>query len=230
MADTPERFQFAVDERIISARWTPAAAPIAAAALAHGAGAGMDHPFVAGAADGLAAAGIATMRFNFPYMEGGRRVPDPTPVLLDAWNEAITVLAGRGPGLPMIIGGKSMGGRIASMLAAAQGDGFRGTALVFFGYPLHPAGRTDRLRDAHLPRIRVPMLFLQGTRDALARLDLIESVVRRLAPRARLHAVPDADHSFRVRAAKRSDREIGRELGQIAAEYAREMIFGQQAL
>jgi len=224
MADTPDRFQFAADGHIISARWTPAAAPSAAAPLAHGAGAGMDHPFLAGAADGLAAAGIATMRFNFPYTEARRRVPDPTPILLRTWNEAITALAARGPGLPMVIGGKSMGGRMASMLAAEQGDGFRGAALVFFGYPLHPAGRTDRLRDAHLAQIRVPMLFLQGTRDALARFDLIEGVVRRLAPLARLHIVPDADHSFRVPGLKRSDREIGHELGHIAAEYVREMI------
>lgn len=230
MADTPDRFQFAAAGHIISARWTPAAPPpIAAAAVAHGAGAGMEHPFVAGAATGLASAGIAVLRFNFPYMEVRRRLPDPTPILLDTCNEAITALAGRAPGLPMVMAGKSMGGRMASMLAAAQGAGFPGAALVFFGYPLHPAGRTDRLRDTHLAQIRVPMLFLQGTRDALARLDLIEGVVGRLAPLARLHVVPDADHSFRVPGAKRSDREIGHELGRLAARYVREIIRGQRA-
>jgi predicted alpha/beta-hydrolase family hydrolase len=225
MADTSDRFEFAAAGGVISALWTPAASPaLAVAAVAHGAGAGMDHPFLAGAAAGLAEGGIGVLRFNFPYMHGRRRVPDAAPVLVDAWRAAIAHLAVRGGGLPMMMGGKSMGGRMVSMLAAEQGEGFAGAALVFFGYPLHPPGRTDRLRDAHLPRIRVPMLFLQGTRDALARLDLIEEVVRRLRPLARLHVVRGADHSFRRSGAKRPDRDIGRELGTIAACYARSIV------
>ncbi|HLW46198.1 MAG TPA: alpha/beta family hydrolase [bacterium] len=225
MTDISDRFQFAAGATTVSARWAPAMSPaVAAAAVAHGAGAGMDHPFLAGAAAGLAEAGIAVLRFNFPYMEARRRMPDPAPVLLDTWKEAISQLARRGAPLPMVAGGKSMGGRVASMLAAAQGPDFRGAALVFFGYPLHPPGRVDRLRDSHLSDIRVPMVFLQGTRDALARLDLIEGVVRRLRPLARLHVVPDADHSFRTPGAKRSDREIGSELGEIAARYLRDVL------
>jgi uncharacterized protein len=113
---------------------------------------------------------------------------------------------------------------MASLLAAAQGEDFPGTALVFFGYPLHARGNTDRLRDAHLPQIRVPMLFIQGTRDALARLDLVEVVVKRLHPLARLRLVAGGDHSFRVRGAQRSDRENGHMVGQIASDDIRDII------
>jgi predicted alpha/beta-hydrolase family hydrolase len=184
----------------------------------------MAHPFMSGAAEGLADGGVSVLRFNFPYMEMRRRIPDSPAVLLDTWNAAIAQLAGGRAGLPMVMGGKSMGGRMASMVAAARGTEFPGAALVFFGYPLHAPGKTDRLRDAHLPRIRVPMLFIQGTRDALARLALIESVVGRLRPLAQLQVVADGDHSFHVRGAKRPDREIGRELGEIAARYIRDTI------
>ena len=224
MADGGERVDFPAGGGTASGAWTPAANPVAAAAVAHGAGAGMTHPFLAGAAEGLADGGVSVLRFNFLYMAAGRRVPDRTPVLLDTWRGAIGELARRGPGLPMIMAGKSMGGRMASMLAAEEGAAFSGAALVFFGYPLHPAGKPERLRDAHLPEIRVPMLFIQGTRDALAVTELIEDVVRRLAPLARLRIVADADHSFHVRGAKRPDREIGRDLGRIAAVFVREVV------
>jgi uncharacterized protein len=224
MAGKSERVEFLAGGGSVSALWTPAARAIAVSALAHGAGAGMTHPFMEGAAAGLAEGGISVLRFNFLYMEARRKVPDRTPVLIETWRAVIDELARRGAGLPMIMGGKSMGGRMASMVAAAQGAEFPGAALVFFGYPLHPPGKTDRLRDTHLPRIRVPMLFMQGTRDALARLDLVEGVVRRLEPLARLHAVADGDHSFHVRGVKHSDRDIGYELGQIAARYVREII------
>lgn len=184
----------------------------------------MTHPFMTGAAAGLAEGGVSVLRFNFLYAEGHRRAPDRTPVLLDTWRGAIRELARRGAGLPMIMGGKSMGGRMASMVAASDGAKFPGAALVFFGYPLHPAGKTDQLRDAHLPQVRVPMLFIQGTRDALAREDLVEVLITRLRPSARLHLVPDGDHSFHVPGAKRPDRDIGHELGQIAARYVHEIL------
>jgi predicted alpha/beta-hydrolase family hydrolase len=183
----------------------------------------MSHPFMTGVAEALTAGGISVLRFNFPYMEARRRVPDAVPVLLKTWNAAIQHVLRSGHGLPLVVGGKSLGGRMASMLAAAQGGDFPGVALVFFGYPLHAPGNTERLRDAHLPQIRVPMLFIQGTRDALARLDLIEALVKRLHPRARLHLVAGGDHSFRVRGVKRSDREIGQMLGRMAADYIREI-------
>lgn len=208
----------------MSGLWTPAAAATAVAAVAHGAGAAMTHPFMTGVAAGLAGGGVSVLRFNFLYTEARRRAPDRTPVLLETWRGAIRELARRGAGLPMIMGGKSMGGRMASMVAAAEGADFPGAALVFFGYPLHPAGKTDQLRDAHLAEIRVPMLFIQGTRDALAREHLIEAVVARLGPSARLHRVADGDHSFHVPGAKRPDRDIGHELGEIAARYVRDIL------
>lgn len=184
----------------------------------------MDHPFMAGVAEGLAAGGLSVLRFNFPYMDAGRRVPDPPAVLLETWSAALAEAARRVAGLPLVAGGKSMGGRIASLLAAGQGEEFPASALVFFGYPLHPAGRPDRLRDAHLPRIRVPMLFIQGSRDALARLDLIEALAQRLGPLAHLRVVDGADHSFRRRGARQSDRENGRELAQSAAAQIGEIV------
>lgn len=224
MTDGGERVQFPAGGGTALGVWTPSANAVAAAAVAHGAGAGMAHPFLAGAAEGLADGGVSVLRFNFLYMAAGRRAPDRTPVLLDTWRAAIDNLARLGAGLPMIMGGKSMGGRMASMLAAEEGAAFSGAALVFLGYPLHPAGKPQQLRDAHLPKIRVPMLFIQGTRDPLAATELMEEVVRRLAPLARLRVVADADHSFHVRGVKRPDREIGRELGRIAAEFVREVV------
>ena len=182
----------------------------------------MTHPFLTG----VAAGGISVLRFNFPYMEVRRRIPDPAPVLLGTWDAAVQEALRCGHGLPLVIGGKSMGGRMASMLAAAQGESFAGAALVFFGYPLHAPGDTGRLRDAHLPRVRVPMLFIHGTRDQLARRDLVEALVQRLLPLARLHAVTGADHSFRLQGVKRSDREIGQSVGRIAADYVREIVTG----
>lgn len=208
----------------MSGVWTHATQPVAASAIAHGAGAGLSHPFMAGVAEALAAGGISVLRFNFPYIETRRRFPDAAPVLLETWKAAIQQLSLSNPGVPVVMGGKSLGGRMASMLAAAQGEHFPGAALVFFGYPLHAPGNTDRLRDAHLPQIRVPMLFIQGTRDPLARLDLVEAVVARLHPLARLHLVTGGDHSFRVPGTKRSDRETGHVVGRIATDYIRDVV------
>jgi predicted alpha/beta-hydrolase family hydrolase len=183
--------------------------------LAHGAGNGMDAPLLVGLAGGLAAAGVSCLRFNFPYKEKGRKAPDREPVLRDAWSAAFEE-AGR-HGDPVWAGGKSMGGRIASMMAA---DGSLAVAgLVFVGYPLHAPGRTDRIRDAHLAEVGVPMLFLQGTADRLARWDLLEGAVRRLGNRAVLHPVEGGDHSFRVRGTPRDDEGTGTALGEVAARF-----------
>ncbi len=208
----------------VSTLWTEASPPMAVAVLAHGAGAGMSHPFMTGLAEGLTAGGLSVLRFNFPYMDARRQMPDPPPVLLDTWSAMILEAVRRANGLPVVVGGKSLGGRIASMLAATQGQDFPATALVFFGYPLHAPGRTDRLRDAHLSRIRIPLVFIQGSKDALARLDLIETLVKRLHPLARLHVVAGGDHSFRQRGARGSDQGNGRALAQIATEHIREII------
>lgn len=214
-------FSFRSGERKLSGLWTTAPDERAVAIVAHGAGAGMEHPFMAGSARGLAEGGISVMRFNFPYVEEGRRSPDRAPVLLEAWRAALAEAGDRGSGLPLVASGKSLGGRMASMLAAEEGRSFAAKAIVFFGYPLHAPGKADQPRVAHLPEVTVPMLFIQGTQDALARFDLIESLVGRLGSRARLHAVEGGDHSFRVRGAKRPDGEIGRELGGVAAVFIR---------
>lgn len=199
--------------------WRSSPSAVATAVVAHGAGAGMEHPFLAGVAEGLAASGVSSLRFNFPYMEKGRRSPDRPPVLVEAWRAALGEALGRADGLPVVVSGKSLGGRMASMMAAQDGPSFGGRAIVFFGYPLHAPGRPGQPRDAHLDQVAVPMLFIQGTADALATFELMEALVRRLGPRARLHAVTGGDHSFRVRGARRPDDETGRELGSVAAAF-----------
>jgi predicted alpha/beta-hydrolase family hydrolase len=224
MAGEPERFSFQAGERKLSALWNPAGKARAVAVLAHGAGAGMEHPFMAGAVEGLTENGVTAMRFNFPYVEEGRRSPDRPPALLQAWRGALEEAKRRSNGLPLAAGGKSMGGRMASMLAADDKERFAARALVFFGYPLHAPGKADQPRDAHLPDITVPMLFIQGTEDSFATFDLIESLVKRLGSRARLHSVKGGDHSFRVRGARRPDPETGKELGGVAAAFILEML------
>jgi len=217
-------FSFPAGERKLSGLWTSARAAYAVAVVAHGAGAGMEHPFMTGAAEGLAEGGVSAMRFNFPYVEEGRRSPDRAPVLVEAWRAALEEARRRGDDLPLVASGKSLGGRMASMLAAQKGESFAASALVFFGYPLHAPGKADQPRVAHLPEVTVPMMFIQGTKDALARFDLIEDLVSSLGSPARLHAVEGGDHSFRVRGARRSDGEIGKELGGVAAAFIRDVL------
>jgi hypothetical protein len=174
----------------------------------------MEDPLLAGFAEGLTAEGVSCLRFNFPYREVGKKAPDPEPVLRAAWEAAFA--RGTEMGDPVWAGGKSMGGRIASMVVA---DGLRAAGLVFVGYPLHPPGKPERIRDAHLPSIRVPMLFLQGTRDSFARPDLLEKTIHRLGERATLHPVEGGDHSFRIRGALKDDPGTGRSLGEIAGRF-----------
>jgi uncharacterized protein len=219
-----EKLSFPAGERTLSGLWTAAGQPRAVALVAHGAGAGIEHPFMTGAAEGLADGDVSTMRFNFPYVEEGRRSPDRPPVLLAAWRAALDEARRRSEGLPLAAAGKSLGGRMASVLAAEEGESFAAGALVFFAYPLHAPGRADQPRDAHLPSVTVPMLFIQGTQDALATFELVERLVGRLGSRARLHPVQGGDHSFRVRGARRPDLEIGRDLGAVAAAFICEVI------
>ena len=170
--------------------------------LAHGAGAGMRHRFLEGIAAGLAERAVGTLRYQFPYMEAGGRRPDPPGVLEATVRAAVARAAAAAPGLPLIAGGKSLGGRMTSGAAAKSAlPGVRG--LVFLGFPLHAPGKAGVERAAHLERVQIPMLFLQGTRDALADLDLMKSVTSRL-PAATLHVVEGGDHSFAV--LKRSGR------------------------
>ena len=183
--------------------------------LAHGAGGTLRNPFLDGFAAGLAAAGVTCLRFNFLYSESGKRSPDREPLLRAAWTAAFA--RGVELGEPVWAGGKSMGGRIASMMVA-DGD-LDAAGLVFVGYPLHPPGKPDRLRDEHLGRIRIPMLWLQGTADPFARWDLLEGVLGRLGKRVTLHRIEGGDHSFRVRGQKRDDQGTGTALGEAAARF-----------
>ena len=176
--------------------------------LAHGAGAGMSHPFMAGVANGLAERGIATLRYQFPYMEQGSKRPD-APILAQATVRAAVVQASRlVPKLALVAGGKSYGGRMTSQAQAASPlPGVHG--LVFLGFPLHPAGRPSDERGRHLFQVRIPMLFLQGTPDALADTNLLEGLTRRLGSLATLKLFQDADHSFHVPARSgRTDAEV----------------------
>ena len=190
--------------------------------FAHGAGAGMRHPFMDAVARGLAARHIATFRYQFPYTEGGKRRPDPQPVLLATVRAAQEAAKLAFPGLPVFAGGKSMGGRMTSLAAAEGGlDDVRG--LVFFGFPLHAAGRRSTERADHLSGFDLPMLFLQGTRDSLADLALLEPVCAGLGARATLHVIPDADHGFHV--PKRSgltDAEVLDALAAAAHDWIRQ--------
>ena len=177
----------------------PSDRAVAALVLAHGAGGGQQSRFMVEAANAFAARRITVATFDFPYMARGRSVPDKGPVLEAHWRNVIEA-ARRHPafaGLPLFIGGKSMGGRIASQVAAQHVEGIIG--LVYLGYPLHPPGRPEQRRDRHLPEIAEPMLFVQGTRDQFGTADEIRELLPRLNPRAALFEVPDGDHSFKVR-------------------------------
>jgi predicted alpha/beta-hydrolase family hydrolase len=191
---------------------------VATLVVAHGAGAGMDHPFLVGFCRAMGEAGVATLRFNFAYTERGRRSPDPEQVLRETWLAAFEDAIGRAGKRPVLAGGKSLGGRVASMCVA---DGMPAAGLVFLGYPLHPPGKTDRLRAEHLGRIGVPMLFLQGTRDPFAKPDLLAGVLAGLGDRATLVSIEGGDHSFRVRGRKADDRAIGAALAGEAAPFVR---------
>jgi hypothetical protein len=188
--------------------------------FAHGAGAGMTHSFMETFASGLGERGIASLRYQFPYMEKGSKRPDP-PAIAQAAVRAAVAQAGRScPGVGLIAGGKSFGGRMTSQAqAAAPLPGVRG--LAFIGFPLHPAGKPSTDRAKHLDDVRIPMLFLQGSRDSLAEVPLIEPVVQRLGSLATLHLVDGADHSFHVLARSgRNDREVMSEILDAFADWA----------
>jgi predicted alpha/beta-hydrolase family hydrolase len=180
--------------------------------LAHGAGAGMAHPFMATVADGLTTRGVASLRYQFPYMEQGLKRPDAPKLAQATVRAAVSEASRLVPRLALVAGGKSFGGRMTSQAQAASPlHGVRG--LVFLGFPLHAAGRPSDERGKHLFEIALPMLFLQGTRDALADVTLIERLTQKLGPRATLKLFPDADHSFHVLARSgRKDAEIRNEL------------------
>jgi predicted alpha/beta-hydrolase family hydrolase len=186
----------------------------------HGAGAGMAHRFMADASARLAAHGIASLRYQFPYMEAGSRRPDARSTLLATVRAAVATAAEAAPDLALLAGGKSMGGRMTSLAAAETPlPGVRG--LVFFCFPLHPAGRPGTERAGHLGQVRLPMLFLQGDRDKLAELDLLRPVCTGLGERATLHVVASADHGFHVlKRSGRTDDEVVNELAATVATWS----------
>jgi uncharacterized protein len=189
--------------------------------LAHGAGAGMNHPFLEALSRELNSAGVATLRYQFPYMEKGRRLPDAPAVLTGTVRAAAHQAKQLAPDLPLFAGGKSMGGRMTSMAASEQRlETVRG--LVFFGFPLHPPNRPGTKRADHLARVTVPMLFLQGTRDAFADLDLLRPICERLGPRATLRTFEGADHSFHVlKSSGTNDAAVLRDLVENTAGWTR---------
>jgi predicted alpha/beta-hydrolase family hydrolase len=215
------KLRFAVEDGgEVSALLLLPAEPRLMLVLAHGAGAGMTHPFLESLAAELAAVGVATLRYQFPYMEQRRRVPDSPAVLTATVRAAVRTAAELAPRLPLIAGGKSMGGRMTSQAAAQQPlDAVRG--LVFFGFPLHPPNKPGTKRAEHLKQVTVPMLFLQGTRDTLADLKLLKPICEDLGSQATLHIIETADHSFHMlKKSGKTDEGVLRELAQTTASWA----------
>lgn len=202
----------------------PSETAFAGLVLAHGAGAGQLSPFMLRTAAELARRGVTVATFDFPYMSAGRRVPDRAPVLESAWRRAIDDARGQLGGLPLFIGGKSMGGRIASHVAA-QGDAGHLSGLVFLGYPLHPPGRPEQRRDAHLPAITVPMLFVQGSADVFGSHDEISALLPSL-PGATLHDIPGGDHSFKVPGGKTRQEPVFIEAIDAVVGWMRSIVTG----
>jgi predicted alpha/beta-hydrolase family hydrolase len=187
--------------------------------LAHGAGAGMRHPFMEKLAAELASVGVATLRYEFPYMEQRKSRQDAAPVLHERVAAAAEVARQAAPELPLLAGGKSFGGRMTSQ-AAAEGVLLSIKGIVFFGFPLHPPNRPGTSRADHLAKVSVPMLFLQGTRDEFAPLDLLRPIGESLGSRATLHVIDGADHGFHVlKRSGRTDNEVMRELAQAVASW-----------
>jgi predicted alpha/beta-hydrolase family hydrolase len=212
MEPTRMRFQATPSRGEVGALLLTPPSSSALLVLAHGAGAGMEHPFMGGLAQALADRSIATFRYQFSYTETNAKRPDPAPVLEATVRAAVAAASAAAPDLPLFAGGKSMGGRMTSRAAAGGGVDVRG--IVFFGFPLHGAGRAPTAERAeHLAEVSQPMLFLQGTRDSLAELGAIRALCAGL-PRATLHVVDGADHGFHV--PKRSGRDDAVVIGELA--------------
>ena len=214
----PKRLSFAAGEDTLSALLLAPGEPRALYVYGHGAGAGMQHAFMEASAQDLARRGIATFRYNFPYTELKRGAPDRTHVLLRTVRAAVSAAADALPGVPLLAGGKSMGGRMTSEAQAKEPlPGVRG--LIFVGFPLHRPKNVNSDRAAHLASVHLPMLFLQGTRDEMADLELMRGVAEGLGARATLHVVEGADHGFHV--LKRSGRTDGEVMNELTERIER---------
>lgn len=187
--------------------------------LAHGAGAGMNHPFMTKLSERLAERNFAVFRYQFPYFEKGKRSPDPPNILTATVRSAAETASNKLKGLPVYAGGKSLGGRMTSTAASKEAlPGVRG--VIFFGFPLHAPGRPSSDRAEHLFNVNVPMLFLQGTRDKLADLNLLKPVIKKLEDKAKLHIIEGADHSFHVlKSSGRTDEQVIEELAESSREW-----------
>jgi predicted alpha/beta-hydrolase family hydrolase len=214
---TPQNLELNVGATTVSALLLCPDNARACLVLAHGAGAGMSHPFMEAVAAGLAGRGIATLRYQFPYMEKGSKRPDAPAVAHATVRAAAGEAARRCPDLPLVAGGKSFGGRMTSQAQAlAPLPDVRG--LLFLGFPLHPAGKPSTDRATHLADVKIPMLFLQGRRDELADISLLEPVIEHLGQLASLHVIKDGDHSLHVPARSgRNDAEVMAEVLDAAA-------------
>jgi len=215
--ESTESIRIVVEDGTVSGAFARPSDAFATLVVAPGAGSSFDHPFLVGFSEALNAAGVATLRFNFPYREAGRRLPDRAPRAINTWLAAMDAAAARSPGQPVWAAGKSFGGRMASMAVAA---GMPAAGLVFLGYPLHPPGKPDKPRDEHLYGIDLPMLFVQGTRDPFAAPDVLTPVVERIGT-GTLRWIDEGNHSFEVRGAKRPPAEVGGGLAEIVAGFMR---------
>ncbi|WP_262104372.1 alpha/beta family hydrolase [Arthrobacter sp. Marseille-P9274] len=210
--------QLAVRDATVSAAYARPDNASATLVVAHGAGAGMEHPFLRGFTDAMNDDGVATLRFNFPYREAGRKFPDRPPAAISTWRAAMAAAAERSAGEPLWACGKSFGGRMASMAVA---EGMPAAGLVYLGYPLHPPGRPEKLRDEHLYGLTLPMLFLQGTKDTFATPELLEAVVAKIGPTATIQWVEGGGHSFDVAGRKRGSYDIGASVAAPVAAFLR---------
>lgn len=221
MPSASEPITIDIDGTAVSGAYARPANARATLVVAHGAGSGFEHPFLVGFTDALHDEGIATLRFNFAYREAGRSFPDRPPAAMAAWRAAWAFARERAveagsPDEPVWAAGKSFGGRMASMAVA---DGLEPAGLVYLGYPLHPPGRPEKIRDAHLYRLTLPMLFVEGTRDPFIGVELLESVVSRIGPSASIEWIEGGTHDFAVAGNKRPADVIGAALAPVVARY-----------
>ncbi|MDM7988931.1 alpha/beta family hydrolase [Arthrobacter sp. zg-Y877] len=207
-----------VGEGTVSAVLSRPSDPDVTIVVTHGAGAGMEHPFLTGFTGALNDGGAATLRFNFPYREAGKKFPDRAPAAVAAWKAVMAAVEARNDGGPVWACGKSFGGRMASMAVA---EGMPAAGLVYLGYPLHPPGKPEKLRDEHLYGLTLPMLFLQGTRDTFALPGELEPVAERIGPNAHVQRIEGGNHSFEVRGQKRTPDAIGAGLAEPVLDFIR---------
>ncbi|PQZ89589.1 dienelactone hydrolase [Arthrobacter sp. MYb227] len=216
MGSTENLFSVPVAETEVSAAYRRPSNSLATVVLAHGAGAGKDHPFITGFADALNNLNIATLRFNFPYMDERKKFPDRPPLAIATWQAVMGEALKLSAGEPLYAAGKSFGGRMASMAVV---EGMDTAGLIFLGYPLHAPKKPEKLRDGHLYGLKVPMLFMQGTKDPFAQAEFLEPVVKCLGVNAKLKWFDGGDHSFKVARSKRTMQQDGAQLSAAVEEF-----------